>query len=48
MGNSFIISFDSLSINSKDEVKKIEFDLVIYDYDEFEEIDRVSGISLEL
>ena len=45
--NSFIISFEQLSIDNIADVKNIEFDLVILDTETFEEITRIEGISLE-
>ena len=43
----FIISFSSLSIDKVDDVKKIEFDLVVADQETLSELDRVSSIKLD-
>lgn len=44
--NSFIISFTQLSVDKVEDVKNIEFDLVIADEETLDEIERVKGISL--
>lgn len=45
--NAFIISFAQLSIDKVEDVKNIEFDLVIANEETLDEIDRVKGISLD-
>ena len=45
--NAFIISFAQLSIDKVEDVKNIEFDLVIANEETLNEIDRVKGISLD-
>ena len=45
--NGFIFSFSSLSIDSIDEVKSVNFDLVVADKESMKEIERVESVSLE-
>ena len=45
--NGFIFSFSSLSIDKIEDVKKIEFDLVVADEETLTEIDRISSIRLD-
>ena len=44
--NGFVFSFSSLSIDKIDNVKKIEFDLVVADAETLSEIDRITSIKL--
>ena len=44
--NAFIISFDSLSIDSVEDVKNMEFDLVIADEETLNEMSRVESIKV--
>ncbi len=45
--NAFIFSFIPLSIDRVEEVEKIEFDLVIFDNETLDEMDRISSIELD-
>ena len=45
--NAFIISFAQLSIEQIEDVKNIEFDLVICDEETLDDIERVEGIHLD-
>ena len=45
--NGFIFSFSSLSVDSIDEVKSVNFDLVVADKESMKEIERVESVSLE-
>ncbi len=44
--NGFIFSFSSLSIDKIEDVKKIEFDLVVADAETLSEMDRITSIKL--
>lgn len=45
--NSFSFSFSSLSIDETEDVKKVEFDLVVANAENLEEIDRIDSVKLE-